>query len=159
MPQRPAPPTTLTRTVPGMNCQGCVKRMREAILAEDATAEVTGFPADKRLEVTTTLSMTALDDALAQAGYPPSELAPPAVDDTKTEAEGNDSTAAARIAASPWAVRSKAAFTTRGTGPGDSSQAARASRGRPARRLLRTPSIKSPCSNQISCKSRSSCMH
>ncbi len=70
MPQRPAPPTTLTRTVPGMNCQGCVKRMREAILAEDATAEVIGFPADKRLEVATTLSMTALDDALAQAGYP-----------------------------------------------------------------------------------------
>ncbi|KHJ49773.1 copper-transporting ATPase [Vreelandella venusta] len=101
MPQRPAPPSTLTRTVPGMNCQGCVKRMREAILAEDATAEVTGFPADKRLEVTTTLSMTALDDALAQAGYPPSELAPPAVDDTKTEAEGNDKTAAAHTADTP----------------------------------------------------------
>lgn len=101
MPQRPAPPTTLTRTVPGMNCQGCVKRMREAILAEDATAEVIGFPADKRLEVATTLSMTALDDALAQAGYPPSELAPPAVDDTKTEAEGNDSTAAAHTADTP----------------------------------------------------------
>ncbi|UDM07739.1 MULTISPECIES: heavy metal translocating P-type ATPase [unclassified Halomonas] len=101
MPQRPAPPTTLTRTVPGMNCQGCVKRMREAILAEDATAEVIGFPADKRLEVATTLSMTALDDALAQAGYPPSELAPPAVDDTKTEVEGNDSTAATHTADTP----------------------------------------------------------
>ncbi|WP_240673427.1 heavy-metal-associated domain-containing protein, partial [Chromohalobacter israelensis] len=31
------PPETATRRfhVPGMNCQGCVKRMREAIQAED----------------------------------------------------------------------------------------------------------------------------
>ena len=62
---------SLERTVPGMNCQGCVKRMREAIQAQDPEAEVIGAPAEKRLDVTTMLEDTALDRALQEAGYPP----------------------------------------------------------------------------------------
>ena len=62
------------------------------------------------------------------------------------------SVAAARMAASLPSERRSAAFTTRGTGPGDSSQAARASSGRPARRLLRTPSMKSEESTKPRCK-------
>ncbi|GHB16921.1 heavy metal translocating P-type ATPase [Salinicola rhizosphaerae] len=67
-------------TVPGMNCQGCVKRMREAIQAEDADAEVSGAPAEKRLDVTSTLSDTRIQALLADAGYPPQ--------DTPTIADG-----------------------------------------------------------------------
>ncbi|HBQ05955.1 MAG TPA: Cu+ exporting ATPase, partial [Halomonas sp.] len=63
----------LIRTVPGMNCQGCVKRMREAIQAQDPAAQVEGFPAEKRLEVTSSLDDQALDSALNEAGYPPSD--------------------------------------------------------------------------------------
>ena len=65
----------LKRTVPGMNCQGCVKRMREAIQAQDPDAQVEGFPAEKRLEVTSVLDACALDSALVAAGYPPSDAA------------------------------------------------------------------------------------
>ena len=57
----------LIRTVPGMNCQGCVKRMREAIQAQDPAAQVEGFPAEKRLEVTSSLDDQALDSALNEA--------------------------------------------------------------------------------------------
>ncbi|SES06131.1 Cu+-exporting ATPase [Vreelandella subterranea] len=62
---------TLTRTVPGMSCQGCVTRMREAIQQQDSDADVVGEPGEKRLEVTTTLDATTLDQTLRQAGYPP----------------------------------------------------------------------------------------
>ena len=64
---------TLTRTVPGMNCQGCVKRMREAIQQQDHDADVVGSPGEKRLDVTTTLDNATLDQTLERAGYPPSE--------------------------------------------------------------------------------------
>src|SRR5690554_6011229 len=63
----------LERQVPGMSCQGCVKRMREAIQARDSDAEVTGFPAEKRLAVTTTLDDVTLDQILQEAGYPAGE--------------------------------------------------------------------------------------
>ncbi|PMR76288.1 copper-translocating P-type ATPase [Billgrantia endophytica] len=53
-----------------MNCQGCVKRMREAIQARDPDAEVTGTPAEKRLDVTTALDGETLDRVLQNAGYP-----------------------------------------------------------------------------------------
>ncbi|MFO8046967.1 MAG: heavy metal translocating P-type ATPase [Halomonas sp.] len=58
-----------------MNCQGCVKSIREAIQARDPEADVTGTPAEKRLDVTTTLDDDALDQTLEEAGYPPGELA------------------------------------------------------------------------------------
>lgn len=67
-------PQMLIRTVPGMNCQGCVKRMREAIQAKDSNAEVVGIPADKRLEVVSTLTDDALNSALHGAGYPPGDM-------------------------------------------------------------------------------------
>ncbi|MCP1315607.1 cation transporter, partial [Halomonas sp. 707D7] len=67
--ERPTP-TPLVRTVPGMRCQGCVTRMRDAIQASDPSARVEGFPDDKRLEVQGALGDEALDDALARAGYP-----------------------------------------------------------------------------------------
>ncbi|WP_185858873.1 heavy metal translocating P-type ATPase [Vreelandella populi] len=63
----------VSRTVPGMSCQGCVKRMREAIQTQDPAAEVEGTPAEKRLAVTTYLNDGALDAALAKAGYPASD--------------------------------------------------------------------------------------
>ncbi|MDC8804943.1 heavy metal translocating P-type ATPase [Halomonas pacifica] len=67
--------TSLQRSVPGMSCQGCVKRMREAIQARDPEAEVMGEPAEKRLSVTSSLDGETLDAILAQAGYPTGEIA------------------------------------------------------------------------------------
>lgn len=66
-------PPTLTRTVPGMNCQGCVKRMREAIQSSDPEADVIGTPSEKRLDVVSTLTDAELDQRLTEAGYPPAE--------------------------------------------------------------------------------------
>ncbi|MBB3191187.1 heavy metal translocating P-type ATPase [Halomonas cerina] len=66
---------TLERRVPGMNCQGCVKRMREAIQAKDPAAEVIGEPGEKRLSVTTRLDDETLDRLLVDAGYPPRKAA------------------------------------------------------------------------------------
>ncbi|PAU73805.1 heavy metal translocating P-type ATPase [Vreelandella alkaliphila] len=95
MQSRTPQPQTLSRIVPGMNCQGCVKRMREAIQAADPNAYVEGFPAEKRLEVTSTLENDALDSTLSEAGYPPgdsnSETQPPTESDTApTVDKGND---------------------------------------------------------------------
>ncbi|WP_173835025.1 heavy metal translocating P-type ATPase [Halomonas sp. HG01] len=79
--------TRLERTVPGMSCQGCVKRMREAIQAEDAEAEVTGTPAEHRLQVTSSLGDAELDRVLADAGYPAetSSIEPTANAETNAE--------------------------------------------------------------------------
>ncbi|MGE6606094.1 heavy metal translocating P-type ATPase [Halomonas sp. NPDC076908] len=67
---------TTTRTIPGMNCQGCVKRMREAIQSIDPNAEVIGIPSEKRLEVSSYLPDAELEQLLSDAGYPSSEDAP-----------------------------------------------------------------------------------
>ncbi|WP_240036495.1 heavy metal translocating P-type ATPase [Halomonas urmiana] len=56
-----------------MSCQGCVGRMRKAIQARDPDAEVAGTPAEKRLDITTMLSASELDDTLVEAGYPPGD--------------------------------------------------------------------------------------
>ncbi|WP_355659500.1 heavy metal translocating P-type ATPase [Halomonas salifodinae] len=69
-----SPRHSLERTVPGISCQGCVKRLREAIQARDAEAEVVGEPAEKRLSVTSSLDGRALDALLAGAGYPAGEV-------------------------------------------------------------------------------------
>lgn len=66
-----SPRHSLERTVPGISCQGCVKRLREAIQAQDAGAVVVGEPAEKRLSVTSSLDGETLDALLAGAGYPP----------------------------------------------------------------------------------------
>jgi Cu+-exporting ATPase len=78
-------PHTLTRHVPGMNCQGCVKRMREAIQALDADAEVIGTPAEKRLDVTTTLDAETLDRALDEAGFPSADEVTSDVEDAAAD--------------------------------------------------------------------------
>ena len=57
--------------VDAMHCQGCVKRMREAIQAEDAQAEVSGEPADHRLQVDSALPRDRIAQLLTEAGYPP----------------------------------------------------------------------------------------
>ncbi|WP_177223432.1 heavy metal translocating P-type ATPase [Modicisalibacter xianhensis] len=62
-----------------MSCQGCVRKMRQAILAHDAEAEVEGAPSEKRLDVTTSLDGATLDAVLREAGYPPDEP-PSAID-------------------------------------------------------------------------------
>ncbi|WP_404299026.1 heavy metal translocating P-type ATPase [Halomonas sp.] len=97
--------TPLERTVPGMNCQGCVKNMREAIQAQDPDAEVIGTPAEKHLEVTTTLDDEALDRALQEAGYPPGELPDiPKENATEEDASEKDtSESAGRDSAEPKA--------------------------------------------------------
>ncbi|BCB06592.1 copper-exporting P-type ATPase A [Vreelandella venusta] len=85
-------PQTLSRTVPGMTCQGCVKRMREAVQAVDPNACVEGFPAEKRLEVTSTLANDLLDSTLSEAGYPPgafSSETPLSAESDTAQAAGN----------------------------------------------------------------------
>nr|WP_298968266.1 heavy metal translocating P-type ATPase [uncultured Halomonas sp.] len=80
---RPANGVT-TRTIPAMHCQGCVKRMREAIQSSDPMADVTGEPSEKRLEIVSSLTDAELDQRLTEAGYPPNDAgkqpdnAPPA---------------------------------------------------------------------------------
>ncbi len=81
---------TLTRQIPGMNCQGCVTRMREAIQAQDARAEVIGEPAEKRLEITTTLADDDLDKTLIEAGYPPANTEAAPANDTGTSNDEPD---------------------------------------------------------------------
>ncbi|WP_447043182.1 heavy metal translocating P-type ATPase [Vreelandella sp. H-I2] len=96
----PITPGVATRTIPGMSCQGCVKRMREAIQHFDPDAEVIGTPSEKRLEVTSTLTDADLDQRLKDAGYPPADMtaeeaasseaankANPAAFDTETDTE------------------------------------------------------------------------
>mgnify|MGYP003675747861 CR=1 FL=1 len=98
----PINPGVATRTIPGMSCQGCVKRMREAIHNVDPNAEVTGTPSEKRLEVISTLTSAELDQRLNDAGYPPADMtseevasseatskADPAAVDTDTEKTTN----------------------------------------------------------------------
>ncbi|EWH02342.1 copper-exporting ATPase [Halomonas sp. BC04] len=83
-------PFELERSVAGMNCQGCVKRMREAIQALDPEAEVTGFPAEKRLVVSSTLDGDRLDHALDEAGYPPTAATSSVEADAAVEAPPAD---------------------------------------------------------------------
>ncbi|WP_146875058.1 heavy metal translocating P-type ATPase [Halovibrio variabilis] len=81
-----------------MSCQGCVKRMREAIQQIDPNADVTGTPDDKRLEVTSRLADDQLDQVLAEAGYPPAEAA---LDETTPEATAPAETAKQPETAAP----------------------------------------------------------
>lgn len=71
-------------TIPAMSCQGCVKRMREGIQAEDASAEVSGEPADHHLQINSTLPRDRIARLLTEAGYPPA-------DEAATEAESRES--------------------------------------------------------------------
>lgn len=66
----PAAFTRRERQIPTMSCQGCVKRMREAIQARDPLARVVGEPAEKCLSVESYLPDGLLDTTLSEAGYP-----------------------------------------------------------------------------------------
>ncbi|WP_372613016.1 heavy metal translocating P-type ATPase [Halomonas sp.] len=85
---------SLERTVPGMNCQGCVSNMRKAIQARDDQAEATGIPDEKRLDVTTKLDDDTLDTVLRDAGYPPGK-----VDDDEQGGEGHEQASTAEMPA------------------------------------------------------------
>ncbi len=78
----------LERSVPAMSCQGCVKRMREAIQAHDPDAEVVGAPDTKRLSVASTLDGETLDRLLIECGYPPGEPEDAASEEPETPAQG-----------------------------------------------------------------------
>ncbi len=75
-----------TRHVPGMSCQGCVKRMREAILGRDPLARVTGEPSAQRLDVDSYLPDGLLDATLNEAGYPAGSMEAGAPDGDATQA-------------------------------------------------------------------------
>ncbi|GAA3911283.1 heavy metal translocating P-type ATPase [Halomonas cibimaris] len=98
---------TLTRYVPGMNCQGCVKRMREAVVAVDKRADVVGTPDEKRLDVSIDADSSPLDDdaldrALENAGYPPGDPnAEPASDADSAEAPADDAAGTAESREKP----------------------------------------------------------
>jgi P-type Cu+ transporter len=101
----------LERSVPGMNCQGCVKRMREAIQAIDPEAEVTGFPEEKRLAVRSTLDDATLDRALEGAGYPPGDASGGEPDAEAVEAPADE--AVTRESEAEPAPRSESGVTHR----------------------------------------------
>ncbi|MBD3898497.1 heavy metal translocating P-type ATPase [Halomonas sp. ML-15] len=65
----------LERQVPGISCQGCIGKIRRAVLVEDPDAEVEGDPATKRLRVSARLSDTQLDRLLTDTGFPPQAMA------------------------------------------------------------------------------------
>lgn len=57
-------------TIPDMTCGGCARRVTNAILSVDPTAEVITDPPARDVKVTTQADEQALVAALAEAGYP-----------------------------------------------------------------------------------------
>ncbi|ALM53841.1 heavy metal translocating P-type ATPase [Halomonas huangheensis] len=74
-----------------MSCQGCVKRMREAIQSHDSDARVEGEPQTHHLYVESRLAGEKLDEILSSAGYP-SEAEPSATSDCPLPDQGDDGT-------------------------------------------------------------------
>lgn len=66
-------------TVPGMTCGGCARRVTNAILSIDSTAEVITDPPARDVKITTSADEQALVTALAEAGYPAERKGQPAV--------------------------------------------------------------------------------
>ncbi len=77
--------------VDAMHCQGCVKRMREAIQAEDAQAEVSGEPADHHLQINSTLPRDRIARLLTEAGYPPEDEAAAEAESREAEVRETES--------------------------------------------------------------------
>ncbi|MGC3872665.1 heavy metal translocating P-type ATPase [Halomonas sp. GXIMD04776] len=73
------------RQVPGISCQGCVSKIRRTVQTQDAQAEVTGYPDEKRVEINTTLSGERVDVLLEEAGYP-ADSGEPGEPDSEQEA-------------------------------------------------------------------------
>jgi copper chaperone CopZ len=56
--------------VTNMTCQGCVKRITQAIQLIDPIAEVAANPAKRELSINSLLQIELLSQQLANAGYP-----------------------------------------------------------------------------------------
>ncbi|WP_227369118.1 heavy metal translocating P-type ATPase [Halomonas sp. M20] len=82
----------LDRYVPSINCQGCVSKIRRTLQAEDETAEVTGFPDDKRVEIASRLDEQRVDALLEEAGHPPRERDTTGVEEESEEDKAVSST-------------------------------------------------------------------
>lgn len=64
-------------TVPGMTCDGCGRRVTNAILGVDPGAEIITDPPSRDLKVTTKADEQALLAALSEAGYPAEQTVQP----------------------------------------------------------------------------------
>lgn len=62
---------TLQFKVPKLVCSACAKTITEAIQKVDANATVQTDPKTKLINLETQASRTAIETALASAGYPP----------------------------------------------------------------------------------------
>lgn len=60
---------SLEFTVPNLACSACVDTVTKAIQAVDATAQVKADPATKQVEVATSASEAAIQQAIVGAGY------------------------------------------------------------------------------------------
>lgn len=60
---------SLEFTVPNLACSACVDTVTKAIQAVDATAQVKANPATKQVEVATSASEAAIQQAIVTAGY------------------------------------------------------------------------------------------
>lgn len=66
-------------TIPGMTCGGCGRRVTNAILSVDPTAQIITDPPSREVKVTTKADEQALFAALVEAGYPTGQKDQPAV--------------------------------------------------------------------------------
>nr|WP_299243837.1 heavy metal translocating P-type ATPase [uncultured Halomonas sp.] len=94
----------LERYVPSINCQGCVSKIRRTLQAEDESAEVTGFPDDKRVEIASRLDAQRVDALLAEAGHPPRERGAASVEE---ESEEDATVSSTDVEATPTANAAK----------------------------------------------------
>nr|WP_275412740.1 heavy metal translocating P-type ATPase [Marinomonas ostreistagni] len=61
-------PTT-TYVVSGLSCQGCVRKVRTALQQQDPIADVTGFPDQDKLVVTSLMSPEQIEQVVTETGY------------------------------------------------------------------------------------------
>ena len=60
---------SITFTVPDLACSACVDTVTKAIQAVDTSAQVKANPKTKQVEVATTASEAAIQQAIVEAGY------------------------------------------------------------------------------------------
>ncbi|WP_048308768.1 HAD-IC family P-type ATPase, partial [Halomonas sp. PR-M31] len=94
----------LDRYVPSINCQGCVSKIRRTLQAEDESAEVTGFPDDKRVEIASRLDEARIDALLEEAGHPSRERDAASVEE---ESEEDTTVSSTDVEATPTANAAK----------------------------------------------------
>ncbi len=56
--------------IQNMTCSGCARSVTKAIQSVDAGAVVTADPENRKVEVSTAASRSAIEAALADVGYP-----------------------------------------------------------------------------------------